>query len=55
MAAEPPRTGRRSWGIVVVALIVFFALVVLFGMLSEREDAPVLPPEEIEGVEQQHR
>lgn len=55
MASNPPRTGRRSWGIVVAAVVVIFTLVLLFAMLSEREDARVLGPEELEGVEEQHR
>lgn len=55
MATNPPRTGGRSWGIVVAALVVILTLLLLFAMLSEREDARVLGPEELDGVEQQHR
>ncbi|CAN5528611.1 hypothetical protein BH24GEM3_BH24GEM3_06020 [soil metagenome] len=55
MATNPPRTGRRSWGIVVAALVVIFVLMLLVAMLSEREDSRVLGPAELEGVEEQHR
>ncbi len=52
MASNPPRTGGRPWAIVVAALVVIFVLIVLLAMLSEREDARVLPPGEMQGVEQ---
>lgn len=48
MAGSPPRGGRRTWAILVGAVVLVFLLVVLFGMLSESEDAERLPPGEVE-------
>ncbi|CAN5788646.1 hypothetical protein BH23GEM3_BH23GEM3_20500 [soil metagenome] len=49
MAPESsPRGGRRTWGILVGAVVLVFLLILVFGMLSEREDARRLPPGEVE-------
>lgn len=55
MASNPPRGRGRPWTIVVVALVVFFLAMIALALWSEREDARVLGPEELEGVEQQDR
>lgn len=52
MPNNPPRRARRPWKVMVGILVVVFLLFLLFGMLSEREDAEVLPPAEMEGMEQ---
>lgn len=51
-SSPPPQRGRRTWSILVGMLVVLFLLIIAFGMLSEREDARVLPPGEMEGREQ---
>jgi hypothetical protein len=56
MATNPPTgRGRMVWGLVVAAVVVLFGLVLIFGMLSEREDAQVLPGEEMESMEQPYQ
>ncbi len=52
MATVPPRAGRRTWKILIGVMVVVFLILLALAMLSEREDARVLPPDELEPVEE---
>jgi hypothetical protein len=46
MDGQPPASRVRSGKLLVGVIVVLFLLAVAFGMLSEREDARNIPPEE---------
>ncbi len=52
MPDNPPRGARRPWSVIVAAVAVIFLILLALAMLSEREDAQVLPAGELEGVEE---
>ncbi|MDP9348240.1 MAG: hypothetical protein M3P24_03720 [Gemmatimonadota bacterium] len=47
MSAQPSRSRWRTpGGILVLVVVLIFLVLTVFGMLSEREDARNIPPEE---------
>ncbi|HEV2150200.1 MAG TPA: hypothetical protein VGR37_22570 [Longimicrobiaceae bacterium] len=46
MDGQPPARRFRSGGLLVGVIVLVFLLAIAFGMLSEREDAQNIPPEE---------
>lgn len=52
MDGQPPIRRMPGWGMIVGAVVLIFLALMVFGMLSEREDARNIPPEERPAVEQ---